>query len=116
MLQRLQAAYTKEFDDAVNIKAAESASEHIMDLDWETDREALGTMCLVISRRDTPLERRAMAKRLADIAATDLGDNRLFSFAVALRSTFGDKVLEAAAAKVRSVKSESSQRQHDRLG
>jgi len=108
VLQKLQDAYNaqlvvavREAEAQANIRAADAVAELIEGLRWDSDAEALGAMCSIISREDSDEQRDKMAERIAKAGATDLGEVRLFSLALGLRADYTQAVLAAAAQRVR---------------
>jgi hypothetical protein len=103
-LDSLRAQYEKELNNKHQIRNAREAGEAVDGLDWDTDRDALGTICLVIAERHTTEGIDSMALRIAEIDETDLKpEGRIYLMAVWLQGQFGQDVLREAASKVRQI-------------
>lgn len=82
--------------------SAAAVAHAIEGLDWQTDSEALGAMCLMIAKRYSSEDRASVAKWIADATRTDLPSAVcMFGFADYLQRKFGGNVLAAAARSLR---------------
>jgi hypothetical protein len=110
VLERLKDAFTAELDlaakemrAATDSQRADEVTEAITGLTWDTDREALAAMCLMISKHYDEEGREHVAQWIRDAEETDLSDQvALFGLASWLREEYTTTVLVAAAKRVRA--------------
>lgn len=109
-LLNLREAYELEIDHTVQIRQSQAAEKTVDGLSWGDDQEALGAMCLIISHRNTQIERDAMAERIKSVEQMfPAADLRLYALAVSLSEVFGLRILKEAARKTREAKEESAE-------
>ncbi len=108
-LNGLREQYEGQLAGHHQIRAARRADKMARGLNWETDREPLGQICLVIAERHTSKERDRMARRIAEIDKSDLKPElSMYSLASWLQSEFGPDVLEEATRKLREIGTQNS--------